>query len=106
MRIMGMESYEQGISGEEIAENYLKKQGFVIVKRNFHSQQGEIDIIARDKDCLVFIEVKNYSFRSYGTPVGAVRKAKKQRERLQSKTALKQGISVSENLPLQTPLTR
>ncbi|KPJ65363.1 hypothetical protein AMJ44_10405 [candidate division WOR-1 bacterium DG_54_3] len=75
---MGLESYQQGIKGEEIAENYLLEQGYQILEKNFHSQQGEIDIIARDKDFLVFVEVKNYSFRSYGSPVGAIRKSKKQ----------------------------
>ena len=75
---MGMESYQQGIKGEEIAEKYLSQQGYQVLERNFHSQQGEIDIIAKDKDFLVFVEVKNYSFKSLGSPVGAVRKNKKQ----------------------------
>jgi putative endonuclease len=75
---MGIESYDLGRKGEEIAERYLLKQGYEILERNYHSQQGEIDIIARDKDFLVFVEVKNYSFRSYGSPVGAVGKNKKQ----------------------------
>ncbi|MDI6731515.1 MAG: YraN family protein [Candidatus Margulisbacteria bacterium] len=75
---MGYESYELGIKGEDAAEIYLKQHGFEIIERNFHSQQGEIDIIARDKDFLVFVEIKNYSFRSYGPPAGAVRKSKRQ----------------------------
>lgn len=75
---MGIESYKQGVKGEEIAERYLIQQGYEILERNFHSQQGEIDIVARDGEFLVFVEVKNYSFRSYGTPVGAVRKSKRQ----------------------------
>jgi putative endonuclease len=75
---MGMESYKLGKEGEEIAENYLIQQGYQIIERNFHSRQGEVDIIARDRDSLVFVEVKSYSYRSYGSPVGAIRKAKKQ----------------------------
>jgi putative endonuclease len=75
---MGIESYKQGVRGEEIAEKYLIQQGYQILERNFRSQQGEIDIIARDKDFLVFVEVKNYSFRCYGSPAGAIRKSKKQ----------------------------
>ncbi len=75
---MGLESYKQGINGEEIAENYLLQQGYQILEKNFHSQQGEIDIVARDRDILVFVEVKNYSFRSFGSPVGAVRKSKRE----------------------------
>lgn len=75
---MGQESYELGKIGEEIAEKYLIQQGYQIIERNFHSQQGEVDIIARDGQFLVFVEVKSYSFRSRGTPAGAVRKNKKQ----------------------------
>ena len=74
---MGMESYQQGIKGEEVAEKYLLQKGYQILVKNFHSSQGEIDIIAKDKDCLVFVEVKNYSYRSYGAPVGAVGRTKK-----------------------------
>ena len=75
---MGMESYKQGIKGEDAAEKYLVQQGYEILERNFHSQQGEVDIVARDGRFLVFVEVKNYSFKSYGSPLGAVRKSKKQ----------------------------
>ncbi len=75
---MGLESYESGRRGEEAAERYLQQQGYEIVERNFHSQQGEIDLIARDGRFLVFVEVKNYSFRCFGTPAGAVRQAKRQ----------------------------
>ncbi len=75
---MGKESYELGKKGEDTAERYLIQQGYKIIERNYHSQQGEVDIIARDGQFLVFVEVKSYSFRSYGSPVGAVRKNKKQ----------------------------
>jgi len=75
---MGKESYQQGIKGEEVAEKYLIQHGYKIIEKNFHSQQGEIDIIASENEFLVFVEVKNYSFRSYGSPLGAVRKSKKQ----------------------------
>jgi putative endonuclease len=75
---MGKESYELGKRGEEAAEKYLLQHGYQLLEKNYHSQQGEIDIIARDGNFLVFVEVKSYSFRSYGTPVGAVGKSKKQ----------------------------
>jgi len=74
---MGRESYQQGIAGEKLAEKYLQNLGYEILERNFHSSQGEIDLIAKDRDCLVFVEVKNYSYRSFGSPVGAVGKTKK-----------------------------
>lgn len=75
---MGMESYQLGKKGEEAAEIYLLQQGYEIIERNYRSQQGEIDLIAKDKSFLVFVEVKSYSFRSLGSPLGAVRKNKKQ----------------------------
>jgi len=73
---MGQESVDQGRIGEEIAEKYLRQQGYQIIEKNFHSQQGEIDLIAADGEVLVFVEVKNYSFRSLGSPLGAVRRSK------------------------------
>jgi len=75
---MGKESYVLGIQGEEIAANYLIQQGYKILDRNFRSHQGEIDIIARDKDCLVFVEVKSYTYKSLSPPIYAVRKSKRE----------------------------
>ena len=50
-----------GKSGEELALNFLKSRGYKIITHNFHSQFGEIDIIAIDENILVFIEVKTRS---------------------------------------------
>ncbi len=47
-----------GLSGEQKACKYLKKQGLKILKRNFHSRFGELDIVASDGKILHFIEVK------------------------------------------------
>ncbi|WP_273404948.1 YraN family protein [Campylobacter avium] len=55
---MGLEAYLSGILGEDKACAFLKKQGFKILKRNFHSKFGEIDIIATKDEILHFIEVK------------------------------------------------
>jgi len=71
-------SVDIGRNGEDIAAQYLTNKGYLVIERNFRSQQGEVDIIARDGEFLVFIEVKNYSFRSIGTPLGAVRKSKRE----------------------------
>jgi putative endonuclease len=75
---MGKESKDIGNLGEELAANYLIEFGYKILDRNFRSHQGEIDIIAEDGDVLVFIEVKNYSFRSFGSPYSAISKSKKE----------------------------
>jgi putative endonuclease len=75
---MGKESTILGKEGETIAIEYLVSHGYKIFGRNFRSQQGEIDIIAKDGDFLVFVEVKIYSIGSFGTPLGAVRRSKKE----------------------------
>ncbi len=63
---------ETGKTGEELASKYIEKQGYKIVERNFRCRQGEIDIIAEDKQELVFIEVKTRTNLSYGFPAEAV----------------------------------
>ena len=75
---MGIESTILGKEGETIAVEYLAEHGYQILDRNFRSQQGEIDIIAKEGDFLVFVEVKIYSIGSIGTPLGAIRKPKKE----------------------------
>jgi putative endonuclease len=74
---MGIESPTLGKEGEAIAVQYLAERGYKIIDKNFRSQQGEVDIIAKDGDFLVFVEVKSYSIGSFGTPLGAVGKSKK-----------------------------
>lgn len=54
--------------GEELAAKYLVKKGYKIIDKNFRKGYGEIDIIAIDKDILVFIEVKTRTSRKFGTP--------------------------------------
>lgn len=61
-----------GRKGEQIAEKFLGEKGFKILERNFHCRFGEIDLIAKDKDTLVFIEVKSRSSVKFGLPEEAV----------------------------------
>ena len=65
-----------GNSGEDIAVQYLEKQGHLILERNFYCKQGEIDIITKDKNEIVFIEVKSRSSTEYGLPSESVTKQK------------------------------
>lgn len=65
-----------GKFGEEKACSFLKNQGYWILCTNFTTNQGEIDIIARDKDEYVFIEVKTRMSKKFGNPVEAVNKEK------------------------------
>lgn len=74
---MAIQSYLLGIKGENTAAEYLNRQDFRIIERNFHSHHGEIDIIANDKDSLVFVEVKAYSSKSFIPPIYAISKSKK-----------------------------
>ena len=61
-----------GKKGEIIAANYLKKQKYKILKTNYKNQIGEIDIIAKDKDYLVFVEVKTRMSSAFGDPLEAI----------------------------------
>jgi putative endonuclease len=49
-----------GQCGEDLAGQYLAEKGFEILHRNFRTKVGEIDLVARDKDTLVFVEVKSF----------------------------------------------
>ncbi|QAA33226.1 YraN family protein [Clostridium manihotivorum] len=61
-----------GSTGEDIAAEFLIKDGYKILERNFNSRNGEIDIIGWDKDILCFIEVKTRYTSDYGSPIEAI----------------------------------
>ncbi len=61
-----------GREGEEIAIKFLKKNGYKIIEQNYKVPLGEIDIIAKDGDTLVFIEVKARESLEFGRPFEAV----------------------------------
>lgn len=76
---MGKESYESGKFYERQAVLWLKERGYEILEQNFRSPFGEIDIIARQKSQIVFVEVKYRSGNKWGTPQEAVTRQKKRR---------------------------
>ena len=84
-----------GEAGEKYACQYLQRNGYEILQANFRCKIGEIDLIARDNDTLVFIEVKTRSGNRYGLPQAAVTRRKKHKLR---KTAqlylLQQGLDL------------
>ena len=69
---------EIGKWGENLACKYLEKNNYEIIERNFLCHQGEIDIIAKDRNQreIIFIEVKTRSNLKYGNPAEAVNKEK------------------------------
>ncbi|NLW90132.1 MAG: YraN family protein [Syntrophomonadaceae bacterium] len=67
-----MNKRELGRQGEEMAARYLKKQGYQILERNYHTRYGELDIICIKRNELVFVEVKTRRSIQYGTPEEAI----------------------------------
>jgi len=68
-----------GEKGEGLAVKFLKKKGYRIIRRNYKIRIGEIDVIAGDKDTLVFIEVKTRESLYYGRPFEAVDRLKRRK---------------------------
>jgi len=65
-----------GKEGEDLAADFLKKKGFRIIEKNYRTVFGEIDIIARDHDVIVFVEVKTRAGNAFGHPFEAVNQKK------------------------------
>lgn len=70
-----------GSYGEQVAVNHLQRNGFVVLARNWRCELGEIDIVAKDGDCLVVVEVKTRRSDRFGSPAEAVTPAKQARLR-------------------------
>lgn len=68
-----------GAEYEKRAEQFLCKEGILILERNFRCRQGEIDLIGKHQNCLVFVEVKYRSSNQAGLPEEAVGIAKQKR---------------------------
>ena len=65
-----------GNRGEDLATEYLQKKGYKIIERNFRTRFGEIDIVCRDGQTLVFVEVKTKIGHDFGEPEEMVNKSK------------------------------
>lgn len=76
-----MNSRKEGVSGEELAIEYLKKQGLKVVEQNVRMTVGEIDVVCYDGDVLVFVEVKTRSTLAFGDPLEAIDRRKVQKYR-------------------------
>ena len=67
-----IDKQSRGKKGEDLAVSYLQSLGYRILERNFKKRYGEIDIIALDKEVLVFVEVKTRWSEKFGPPEEAV----------------------------------
>ena len=69
-----MKTYRQAIGklGENKAKKYLKRRGYRILESNYRTKAGEIDLIAKEQGCVVFVEVKTRTNEEYGAPAEAV----------------------------------
>jgi len=76
-----MKRKDTGILGEKLARDFLRKKGYHIMETNYRCPEGEIDIVARHKDCLVFIEVRAKKSREFGSPEESVTPTKQARIR-------------------------
>lgn len=92
-----MSRRETGIRGEKLAQELLKKRGYRILETNYRCPHAEVDIIARQKDCLVFVEVRSKKNLRFGTPEESITFAKRSRLR----AAAAHYLQTHENLPSQ-----
>ncbi|MEE8193899.1 MAG: YraN family protein [Dehalococcoidales bacterium] len=76
---MSTKRRDTGRQGEKLAREFLKKQGFHIVESNYRCPEGEIDIIARHQDYLIFVEVRTKTGPEFGSPEESITGAKKKR---------------------------
>ena len=76
---MRMNRQELGRLGEQLARRTLKRRGYRILETNFRCRRGEIDIVAQQNDCLVFVEVRTKSNLKFGSPEESITEIKKKR---------------------------
>lgn len=72
------EHLKTGVWGEQVAADFLKQQGYRILGQRVRiGTRDELDLVARDGDCLVFVEVKTRGSEAYGRPISAVDRKKR-----------------------------
>ncbi len=69
----------QGTEGENLARSLLEKKGYGYVGRNYNCRWGEIDLVMRDRETLVFVEVRSRRSLRYGHPLESVTLTKQRR---------------------------
>ncbi len=76
-----MSNRETGVLGEVLALRYLVGKGYEVLEKNYRTRRGEIDLILRHEDVLVFVEVKARRGRGFGDPLEAITRGKQARVR-------------------------
>jgi len=76
-----MKRRDTGILGEKLAKDFLKKRGYHILETNYRCPEGEIDIVAKHKDSLAFIEVRTKTSQEFGSPEESITPVKRERMR-------------------------
>jgi putative endonuclease len=71
-RAAGPAHLRYGKLGERAAKAHLKRRGLKFLAANYRSERGEIDLVFRERDCLVFVEVKTRSSEEWGRPASAI----------------------------------
>lgn len=74
-----MRNKRLGERGEDLAERFLRGSGYRILARNYRCPRGEIDLIARDGEIIVFVEIKGRSSGRFGSPLDAITPVKRRR---------------------------
>jgi putative endonuclease len=72
-------SHSKGKATEAFAQQYLTQQGLLFIDKNVHCRKGEIDLIMKDGDTLVFVEVKYRKNNDYGGAISAISQSKQQK---------------------------
>jgi len=86
-----------GAFGERVAAAHLEAKGYRIRARNFRCREGEIDIVAEEGDCLVFVEVRTRRGDAFGSPAESVTVAKERRLLTVARAYLQQHNDVPPN---------
>jgi len=74
-----MKRRDVGILGEKLARDFLKRKGYRITETNYRCPEGEIDIVAKQGDFLVFVEVRTKTSLEFGSPEESITSTKKER---------------------------
>ena len=89
---------KRGHETESFACDFLKRQGLKFVERNFRCRYGEIDLIMREKDTLVFVEVRYRTNNHYGGAASSITPAKQKRLRTTAEIYLQKTANINSNV--------